>query len=74
MPSCEVLPDGPRPQKSMGRDVKFRYAKLNLCPLCEMTKRKQDDAFISKSLIKFYFLDLFFVLHCIQQPGSYCDR
>ena len=52
MPICEGLPDGPCPQKSRGKDVKFRYAELNLCAMCEMTRREQDGAFISKSLME----------------------
>ena len=52
MPACEGLPDTPCPYKAKGKEVKFRYAELDLCPYCESTRREINGAPISETLIE----------------------
>ena len=52
MPVCEGLPDTPCPYKAKGKEVKFRFAELDLCPHYESIRRELNGAQISESLIE----------------------
>ena len=51
MPACVGLPSGPCPHNAKGKEVKYRYAELDLCPHCERTRRELDGAFVGKALL-----------------------
>ena len=52
MPTCNGLSDGPCPYSVEGKGVHFRYAELNLCPLCEKGRREINGVWVSEDLLK----------------------
>ena len=52
MPTCDGLPDTPCSYSIEGKGVHFRYAELNLCPLCEKVRREINGVWVSEDLLK----------------------